>query len=176
MDMTEVVLLGCGDVGPIHEPMERHSELVHHTLAGADIRFAQIERTYSERGVAIGPAQTAPFCLSAAISAADKTAIFRPRSTPFSWTPKLSLADNRRKAVTAVRDFSHRASLPAPHPEPTVTLTKPARDTRFVPNIDLAHDGLVPAASIRGGPRSRRPVSMDGNRNEAALATENDSQ
>ena len=60
--MTEVVLLGCGDVRPIHEPMERYSELVRDTLAGADIRFAQVERTYSERGVAIGPA---PFCLSA---------------------------------------------------------------------------------------------------------------
>jgi hypothetical protein len=24
--------------------MERYSELVHHTLAGADIRFAQVER------------------------------------------------------------------------------------------------------------------------------------
>src|SRR5271156_6287937 len=49
--MTDaVVLLGCGDVGPIHEPMERYSELVRATLAGADIRFAQVERTYSERG------------------------------------------------------------------------------------------------------------------------------
>ena len=47
--MTEVVLLGC--VGPIHEPMERYSELVRDTLAGADIRFAQVERTYSERGM-----------------------------------------------------------------------------------------------------------------------------
>jgi poly-gamma-glutamate capsule biosynthesis protein CapA/YwtB (metallophosphatase superfamily) len=49
--MTEaVVLLGCGDVGPIHEPMERYSELVRSTLQDADIRFAQVERTYSERG------------------------------------------------------------------------------------------------------------------------------
>lgn len=49
--MTEaVVLLGCGDVGPIHEPMERYSELVRDTLAGADIRFAQVERVYSKRG------------------------------------------------------------------------------------------------------------------------------
>jgi hypothetical protein len=46
----EVVLLGCGDVGPIHEPMERYSELVRDALAGADIRFAQVERTYSEGG------------------------------------------------------------------------------------------------------------------------------
>ena len=49
--MTEaVVLLGCGDVGPIHEPMAQYSELVRDTLAGADIRFAQVERVYSERG------------------------------------------------------------------------------------------------------------------------------
>jgi len=49
--MTEaVVLLGCGDVGPIHAPMERYSELVRSTLQDADIRFAQVERTYSERG------------------------------------------------------------------------------------------------------------------------------
>lgn len=49
--MTEaMVLLGCGDVGPIHEPMERYSELVRRTLQDADIRFAQVERTYPERG------------------------------------------------------------------------------------------------------------------------------
>ena len=46
----EVVLLGCGDVGPIHEPMSRYSELVRDTLARAHIRFAQVERVYSERG------------------------------------------------------------------------------------------------------------------------------
>src|SRR5437763_2153196 len=45
-----VVLLGCGDVGPIHEPMAQYSELVRDTLAGADIRFAQVERVYSDRG------------------------------------------------------------------------------------------------------------------------------
>jgi poly-gamma-glutamate capsule biosynthesis protein CapA/YwtB (metallophosphatase superfamily) len=45
-----VVLLGCGDVGPIHEPIGAYSELVRDTLAAADIRFAQVERTYSERG------------------------------------------------------------------------------------------------------------------------------
>src|SRR3954462_3207335 len=45
-----VVLLGCGDVGPIHEPILQYSELVRETLAGADIRFAQVERVYSERG------------------------------------------------------------------------------------------------------------------------------
>src|ERR1051325_9836034 len=45
-----VVLLGCGDVGPIHEPIGDYSELVRDILAGADIRFAQVERVYSERG------------------------------------------------------------------------------------------------------------------------------
>lgn len=45
-----VVLLGCGDVGPIHEPMAAYSELVRGTLADADIRFAQVERVYSDRG------------------------------------------------------------------------------------------------------------------------------
>jgi hypothetical protein len=45
-----VVLLGCGDVGPIHEPMTQYSELVRDTLAEDDIRFAQVERVYSERG------------------------------------------------------------------------------------------------------------------------------
>jgi poly-gamma-glutamate synthesis protein (capsule biosynthesis protein) len=46
----DLVLLGCGDVGPIHEPMAQYSELVRDTLAAADIRFAQVERVYSERG------------------------------------------------------------------------------------------------------------------------------
>jgi poly-gamma-glutamate capsule biosynthesis protein CapA/YwtB (metallophosphatase superfamily) len=45
-----VVLLGCGDVGPIHEPIGPYSELVRDTLASADIRFAQVERVYSDRG------------------------------------------------------------------------------------------------------------------------------
>src|SRR4051812_47967225 len=45
-----VGVLGCGDVGPIHEPMAQYSELVRDTLAGADIRFAQVERVYSDRG------------------------------------------------------------------------------------------------------------------------------
>jgi poly-gamma-glutamate capsule biosynthesis protein CapA/YwtB (metallophosphatase superfamily) len=45
-----IVLLGCGDVGPIHEPMAQYSGLVRDTLAEADIRFAQVERVYSERG------------------------------------------------------------------------------------------------------------------------------
>lgn len=45
-----VVLLGCGDVGPIHEPIKPYSELVRDALQSADIRFAQVERVYSERG------------------------------------------------------------------------------------------------------------------------------
>lgn len=45
-----ITLLGCGDVGPIHEPVTRFAELVKPTLANADLRFAQVERVYSERG------------------------------------------------------------------------------------------------------------------------------
>lgn len=45
-----ITLLGCGDVGPIHEPVNRFAELVKPVLAGADLRFAQVERVYSERG------------------------------------------------------------------------------------------------------------------------------
>jgi poly-gamma-glutamate synthesis protein (capsule biosynthesis protein) len=45
-----VVLLGCGDVGPIHEPVDVYSSLARPTLAAGDIRFAQCERVYSERG------------------------------------------------------------------------------------------------------------------------------
>ena len=45
-----VVLMGVGDVGPIHEPMGAYSALAKPTLAAADIRFAQVERVYSERG------------------------------------------------------------------------------------------------------------------------------
>ena len=45
-----VTILGVGDVGPIHEPIARYSELVRSVLAQGDIRFAQCERVYSERG------------------------------------------------------------------------------------------------------------------------------
>jgi poly-gamma-glutamate synthesis protein (capsule biosynthesis protein) len=48
--MDELVLLGVGDVGPIHEPIDSYSALVRDTLHTADIRFAQVERTYSHRG------------------------------------------------------------------------------------------------------------------------------
>lgn len=47
---NSLTLLACGDVGPIHGPVDVFSELVKPVLAGADIRFAQVERVYSERG------------------------------------------------------------------------------------------------------------------------------
>ena len=47
---ASVVLYGVGDVGPIHEPIDAYSELAGPALAAADIRFAQCERVYSERG------------------------------------------------------------------------------------------------------------------------------
>ena len=43
-------LLGCGDVGPIHGPIEHYGALVRDSLMAADIRFAQVERVYSTRG------------------------------------------------------------------------------------------------------------------------------
>ena len=46
----ELVLMGVGDVGPIHEPMDGYSSLAKATLAAADLRFAQVERVYSQRG------------------------------------------------------------------------------------------------------------------------------
>jgi len=45
-----IVLLGCGDVGPIHEPMSGYGTLARSTLGTGDIRFGQCERVYSERG------------------------------------------------------------------------------------------------------------------------------
>jgi poly-gamma-glutamate capsule biosynthesis protein CapA/YwtB (metallophosphatase superfamily) len=45
-----VTLMACGDVGPIHEPVTAYGALAKPVLAGADIRFAQVERVYSERG------------------------------------------------------------------------------------------------------------------------------
>ncbi len=50
MAAGSVTLMGCGDVGPIHEPMDAYSALAKPTLAAADIRFAQVERVYSDRG------------------------------------------------------------------------------------------------------------------------------
>jgi poly-gamma-glutamate synthesis protein (capsule biosynthesis protein) len=45
-----ILLFGCGDVGPIHPPVETYSALVRDTLATGDLRFAQAERLYSTRG------------------------------------------------------------------------------------------------------------------------------
>ncbi|OMH27550.1 CapA family protein [Motiliproteus sp. MSK22-1] len=45
-----VTIFGCGDIGPIFEPVEHLSSLVAEDLAAADIRFSQCERVYSNRG------------------------------------------------------------------------------------------------------------------------------
>ena len=45
-----VILLGCGDVGPLHPPVDAYSTLVQPVLAGADLRFAQCEKVYSTGG------------------------------------------------------------------------------------------------------------------------------
>ena len=50
MAKDSVVLMGVGDIGPVHEPVENYGTLVKSTLATADIRFAQCERNYSEKG------------------------------------------------------------------------------------------------------------------------------
>src|SRR3990172_10278925 len=50
MAKDNIVLLGCGDIGPIHEPMDAYSTVVRSTLATGDIRFGQCERVYSDRG------------------------------------------------------------------------------------------------------------------------------
>ena len=48
--MNKLTLLAVGDVGPVHEPMDQYAVLAKDTLATADIRFGQCERTYSKRG------------------------------------------------------------------------------------------------------------------------------
>ena len=50
MAENNAVLLACGDVGPVHEPMEAYAALARSVLAAGDIRFAQCERVYSDRG------------------------------------------------------------------------------------------------------------------------------
>ncbi len=50
MTKNTLTLMGVGDIGPIHEPVAPYSELARATLATADIRFAQAERLYSDRG------------------------------------------------------------------------------------------------------------------------------
>ena len=48
--MSQITLLGCGDVGPIHEPVEDFCALAKPVLAAADLRIGQVERVYSDRG------------------------------------------------------------------------------------------------------------------------------
>jgi poly-gamma-glutamate synthesis protein (capsule biosynthesis protein) len=48
--MSSLVIMGCGDVGPIHGPVSKYGTLAKPTLEQADIRLAQVERVYSERG------------------------------------------------------------------------------------------------------------------------------
>ena len=45
-----IVLMGVGDVGPVHGDMKSYAELAKSTLAAADIRIGQCERVYSTRG------------------------------------------------------------------------------------------------------------------------------
>ena len=52
---SEISFIGTGDCGPVHGPddgfpIERYSELVRPTLRSVDLRFANCERQYSERG------------------------------------------------------------------------------------------------------------------------------
>src|SRR5829696_3771400 len=46
----EITLMAVGDVGPIHEPMDKYGVLAKPILNTADLRFGQCERVYSERG------------------------------------------------------------------------------------------------------------------------------
>lgn len=50
MTTNTLTLLAVGDVGPIHEPVEAYGALASSTLASSDLRFAQVERVYSELG------------------------------------------------------------------------------------------------------------------------------
>lgn len=47
-----MILMGCGDIGPIHEsgPAGYVTDATRAVLASADLRFAQCERLYSTRG------------------------------------------------------------------------------------------------------------------------------
>ena len=50
MTTNTLTLMAVGDVGPIHEPVAAYGALASATLAAADLRFAQVERVYSELG------------------------------------------------------------------------------------------------------------------------------
>ena len=49
MASDSIVLLACGDMGPVHEPMEAYGTLARPVLATGDIVFGQCERLYSDR-------------------------------------------------------------------------------------------------------------------------------
>lgn len=49
--MRKVTLMAVGDTGPLVEPPEKLFEAVKPVLSTADLRFAQVERTFSTRGV-----------------------------------------------------------------------------------------------------------------------------
>jgi hypothetical protein len=94
-----VVLLGCGDVGPIHEPMERYSELVRGALQSADIRFAQ-----AWRKPAVRPARARPQLAALRIGpfdAASWQAIARPEFSLRSSVGRFRLAMPRLFWVVA---------------------------------------------------------------------------
>ena len=48
MTKENIVLLGCGDIGPIHGTMKTYGTMVRPILATGDIRFGHCERNYSE--------------------------------------------------------------------------------------------------------------------------------
>ena len=50
MTNGSIVLLGCGDVGPCHEPVESFCTLARPVFATADLRFAQCERMCTDKG------------------------------------------------------------------------------------------------------------------------------
>ena len=55
MMKNQISFIGTGDCGPVHGPkdgfpIERYSELVRPTLKSVDLRFANCERQYSDRG------------------------------------------------------------------------------------------------------------------------------
>src|SRR5262249_1658466 len=49
MANDSIVLLGVGDIGPVHEPMEAYGTLTKAALAKGDLVFGQCERLYSDR-------------------------------------------------------------------------------------------------------------------------------
>lgn len=47
---STVTLVAGGDIGPVMEPVDQYADLLPPVWRQADLRFAQCERTYSERG------------------------------------------------------------------------------------------------------------------------------